>query len=523
MDLLTEARPAGGDRRLDPPEWAPTSRTGWAERAARILVVLNVVLAGRYLVWLLSPGRAASPVLYVLLVGAEAYNMAQGAGFWWTVWRLRPPPARPPVREPIAVDVLIPVYNEPLEVVEPTVAAATRLRSAAARIAVLDDGGSPEIEAMARRHGVRYIHRPGRDGAKAGNLNWALARTEAPFVAVLDCDHVPDPRFLEVTLAAFDEPSVAFVQTPQYYANADRGGVAAAAWAQQSLFFGSIAVARDAMGAMFCCGTNVVFRRAALEAVGYFPTHSLTEDFELSIALHESGWQSRYVPEALAAGLAPEDMASYVSQQLRWARGCLSALPRILTARLPGRLRLNYLLSAAYWLTGWTLLVYFAFPLVRIATGAQPVHVGTANDFLVHWGPYFLASMGTVALVARGRYTYAAFALMEASFWIHILASVLTLFRRKGRFAVTPKQGEAGRQFRPVAVPLAVAGLLGTVAAVGLARDHSPGTVSTAAFALVHITVLASGAWPAVAGHAARDHRVPERAVEPLEPLEPVL
>jgi len=146
-----------------------------------------------------------------------------------------------------------PVYNEPLEVVEPTVVAATRLRTAAARVTLLDDGGSPEMEAMARRHGVRYIHRPGRDGAKAGNLNWALARTDAPFVAVLDCDHVPDPRFLEVTLAAFDEPSVAFVQTPQYYANADRSGVAAAAWAQQSLFFGSIAVARDAMGAMFCC------------------------------------------------------------------------------------------------------------------------------------------------------------------------------------------------------------------------------------------------------------------------------
>jgi len=467
-----------------------------------------------------------------MLVAAEAYNMVQGAGFWWTVWRLRPPPARRPVREPIPVDVLIPVYNEPVEVVEPTVRAATMMRSAAVRIALLDDGGSPEMEALARRHGVRYIHRPERQGAKAGNLNWALARTDAPFVAVLDCDHVPDPRFLEVTLAAFDDRSVAFVQTPQYYANADASGVAAAAWAQQSLFFGNIAVARDAMGAMFCCGTNVVFRRAALEAVGYFPTHSLTEDFELSIALHESGWQSRYVPEALAAGLAPEDMASYVGQQLRWARGCLSALPRILTARLPGRLRLNYLLSAAYWLTGWTLLVYFTFPVVRILTGAQPVNVGTANDFLVHWGPYFLASMGTVALVARGRYTYAAFALMEASFWIHILASLLTLFRRKGRFAVTPKQGETGRQVRPVAVPLAVVALLGGVAAFGLARDHSPGTVSTVAFAVVHITVLLSGVWPALRGRAAEERRMaaapggeplegPE-ALGRLEPLEPV-
>src|SRR5581483_6319886 len=148
-----------------------------------------------------------------------------------------PSPARRQVRAPIPVDVLIPFYHEPLDVVEPTVRAATRLRSATVRIALLDDGGSPEMEALARRHGVRYIHRPERQGAKAGNLNWALGRTDAPFVAVLDCDHVPDHRFLEVTLAAFDDPAVAFVQTPQYYANADASGVAAAAWAQQSLFF----------------------------------------------------------------------------------------------------------------------------------------------------------------------------------------------------------------------------------------------------------------------------------------------
>ena len=46
--------------------------------------------------------------------------------------------------------------------------------------------------------------------------------------------------------------------------------------------------------------------------VGGFPLDSVTEDFELSIALHERGWRSRYVPEVLAHGLGPEDMASYV-------------------------------------------------------------------------------------------------------------------------------------------------------------------------------------------------------------------
>src|SRR5439155_5221125 len=265
------------------------------------------------------------------------------------------------------------------------------------------------------------------------------------------------------------------------YANAAQGPVAAASWAQQSLFFGSIAVARDAMDAMFCCGTNVVFRREALRSVGWFPTHSLPEDFELSIHLHEAGWKSRYVPETLASGLAPEDMASYASQQLRWARGCLSAVPRVLRARLPRRLKLNYLLSAAYWLTGWTLLVYFTFPVVKTLTGAQPVNVVSANDFLLHWGPYFLGSMATVALVARGRCTYAAFALMESSFWIHVLASLLTLARRKGRFAVTPKQGSSGRQLRPVIVPMTVVATLGAVSLYGLVRDHSPSAFTTAA------------------------------------------
>lgn len=486
------------DCRLATPDWQPTARLGWPERVARILVLVNAVLALRYLVWLLAPGRAAAVPLYLLLVGAEAYNMVQGAGFWWTVWHVRPyRPARR-VTEPVPVDVFIPVYNEPPEIVEPTVAAAVAIRSAAVRVAVLDDGGSPEIERIARNHGARYIHRPLRDGAKAGNVNYALERTDAPFVAILDCDHVPDPAFLEATLGPFDDPDVAFVQTPQYYANADSDPVAAASWAQQSLFFGSIAVARDAMGAMFCCGTNVVFRREALRSVGWFPTHSLTEDFELSIHLHEAGWKSRYVPQTLASGLAPEDMASYVSQQLRWARGCLSALPRIVTARLPWRLKLNYLLSAAYWLTGWTLLVYFSFPVVKTLTGAQPVNVVSANDFLLHWGPYFLSSMATVALVARGRYTYAAFALMESSFWIHALASLLTLARRKGRFTVTPKQGSSGRQLRPVIIPLAVVILLGAVSLYGFTQDQSPGAFTTAAFALVHITVVLSGIWPAL-------------------------
>ena len=142
------------------------------------------------------------------------------------------------------------------------------------------------------------------------------------------------PRFLEATLGHFaDDARGVRADAAVLRQRRARRRRRRAAWSQQALFFGAIARGKDGHGAMFCCGTNVVFRRAALEAVGGFPEDSVTEDFELSIDLHERGWRSVYVPEVLAHGLGPEDMASYVSQQQRWARGCFGAIPRVLRAR----------------------------------------------------------------------------------------------------------------------------------------------------------------------------------------------
>jgi cellulose synthase (UDP-forming) len=359
------------------------------------------------------------------------------------------------------------------------------------------------MRAMAARHGAGYLRRDRRSGAKAGNINDALRRTRGEFVAVLDCDHVPSGRFLEATLGHLADPDVAMVQTPQYYANAGRNRVAAAAWAQQALFFGAIARGKDGLGAMFCCGTNVVFRRAALEEAGGFPEDSVTEDFELSVHLHEAGWRTAYVPEVLASGLGPEDMASYVSQQQRWARGCLSGLRSALRARIPLRQKAQYALSGIYFLSGWTVLVYLTMPVVRILTGAQPLAGATADQFLIHFAPYYAVALGMVAVAGAGAFTFAGFALATTSFWIHVRASLLALAGRRGGFVVTPKQGAQARQPRAVAPALAAVTVLLGVAAFGLARGATPATINNVAFALFHVSVLLAGAWPALAAPGA--------------------
>ena len=300
------------------------------------------------------------------------------------------------------------------------------------------------------------------------------------------------------------------MQTPQYYANGDSSRIAAASWTQQALFFGPIARGKDGLDAMFCCGTNVLFRREALESVGGFPTDSLTEDFELSIGLHELGWKSVYVPEVLSRGLGPEDMAAYVSQQHRWARGCLSGLPRALRAKLPFRLKVQYLLSASYFLSGWTVLIYMSFPVIRLIAGAQPIAGVAAPEFLLHFAPYFAVALATVAIVGAGSYTFAAYALAAAKFWIHILSTIYTVLRKEGSFVVTPKVGAGARQPAAVMPALVVVGILVLASIYGLVRERDAATINNVCFAAVHVSILLTGCWPALAKPRIENPESPE-------------
>jgi cellulose synthase (UDP-forming) len=496
------------DVRLRRLEWEAVPKNYSVRRRVRLLMLLGLPLAVWYFGWLLNPDRVGTPVLYGILIAAELFNLMQALGFWWTVANEKVREKKPPTRQ-VSVDVYIPVYHEPPSIVDLTVAAAVGLRGDDVRVHVLDDGNDPEMAALAARYGVGYITREQHIGAKAGNINHALTKTNGEFIAVFDSDHVADAGFLEATLGHMDDPALAFVQTPQYYANAHENRIAGASWAQQALFFGAICRGKDGLGAVFCCGTNVLFRRAALEGVGGFPTNSLTEDFELSIVMHEKGWRSAYLPDVLARGLGPEDTAAYVSQQQRWARGCLSGLPRALRAKLPLRLKLQYLLSGLYFLSGWTVLIYMTFPVVRLLGGGQPIGHINAPEFLLHFAPYYAVALTTAAVAGAGSYTFAAFALAAANFWIHVLASIYTVLRRSGSFVVTPKEGAAVRQPRAVVPALVVVGILLAVSLYGLARNQNAATINNVSFAGFHISVLLTGCWAAL--------EKPKPASEPVE------
>ena len=86
------------------------------------------------------------------------------------------------------VDIFIPTYNEPFDVLEKTIVAAAAVDYPHKTVWVLDDGKRDWLRTFCQETGVRYLTRPDNLHAKAGNMNHALAHAQGQFIAVFDAD-----------------------------------------------------------------------------------------------------------------------------------------------------------------------------------------------------------------------------------------------------------------------------------------------------------------------------------------------
>ena len=231
-----------------------------------------------------------------------------------------------PARHP-SVDLLLPTAGEPLAVLD------NAYRHTAAvhwpgelTVLVLDDADRPEVRRLAESYGFRYHARPDRGRfKKAGNLNHGLAAGEGEIVAVLDADFCPRPDFLHHLVPYLDNPGVGIVQSPQCFdTDADMSWLERAAGATQEIFYRWIQPSRDAQDGTVCCGTNALYRRAALQRIGGFAEIDHSEDLYTGLALAHAGWSTRYVPALVAKGMSPTGLPAFISQPYRWCLGSLA-------------------------------------------------------------------------------------------------------------------------------------------------------------------------------------------------------
>ena len=104
------------------------------------------------------------------------------------------------------VDIFIATYNEPVELLRKTINGCKHLKYPdlnKVHVWVCDDNRRPHMRALAEEMGVGYFDRPDNKGAKAGNLNHALALTSAPYIVTLDADMVVKSDFLLKTILLY--------------------------------------------------------------------------------------------------------------------------------------------------------------------------------------------------------------------------------------------------------------------------------------------------------------------------------
>jgi len=433
----------------------------------RIVAVAAVLVGLGYLAWRVTSTLAgATPWLAACFLALEIHALLSLAVHTFDLWDIDAAP-RPPggPSTPFRVAVLIPTYNEPAEVLLPTIAAAVALQPEH-QTWVLDDGDRPWVAALAERLGARYRARTEHDHAKAGNINAVLPELDADLVAVFDADHVAHAGFLTRTMPYFADRRVALVQTPQDFYNTSsfehvqkRGGQR---FGEQELFYRVLAAGRNRWEAAFWCGTNAVLRLAALRDVGGVATDTVTEDIHTTIRLHRRGWRTVYHNEVLAQGLAAGTAQQYLGQRLRWGTGAMQVLRTENPAVVGGltlRQRLSYLSTLLGWFDSWWMLGYLLLPLATVATGALPV-AAPLGAFV----PWFLAAFCmqrlAVRLLARGHATVWHATVFETLRLPANLRATLALVDRRSRgFTVTAK-GRSGPGRRRAPAPRLLVALL---------------------------------------------------------------
>jgi cellulose synthase (UDP-forming) len=417
-------------RYLDVPD---RSRRLWALG----LSLLTLLLGFAYLVWLGRLVFQNRELQDFCFLGAELLSFLLLLLLGLNVWHLRGHRAEGlSARQLRTVDVFLPCCGEPLEVIRTTLRAVKRVAYAGLQVLVLDDGASPQVEALAQSLGFRYLSRPGaglecRD-SKSGNLNYGLKHSQGELILVLDADQVPVPEIATRLAGFFELPQVAYVQSKQTFFlpegdpfyNADQ------------IFYETLQLSNDQANAVISCGSGVMYRRQALEELGGFVTWNIVEDCTTSYDLLSRGWKGVYYPYPLSRGLAPATLIGVYRQRFQW---CLDAMRLffwdnpLFKAGLCWRQKSHFLIvMLSYLASGLVFPIFYAIPLYIYCFGKSML-LGHEGGYLLLRSAYLAATILMFRFLFFRQQALKQLKIFCGLFPVHALAILTALAYPPGR------------------------------------------------------------------------------------------
>ncbi len=324
---------------------AHESCRGWGTRPRRRAILLMLAALALLVVLALAP-----TLILTALVGWATLTLAvtalhRVAAMVAQLTRPDPPPDPPPVlfRRP-AISVLVPLYREP-EVAAHLVARLLRLsypKPLLDVVLVLEETDHVTRNALARAvlpPWLRMVIVPdGQPRTKPRAMNYALDFCRGDIIGIWDAEDAPDPNQLDRVAEGFRTapPDVVCLQGALDYYNPQQNWLARCFSVEYATWFRLMLPGMARLGmAIPLGGTTLFFRRDALELLGGWDAHNVTEDADLGFRMARHGMRTAMLDTTTGeeANCRPWP---WVKQRSRWLKGYM--VTWLVHMRAPGRL-----------------------------------------------------------------------------------------------------------------------------------------------------------------------------------------
>ena len=303
----------------------------WAGKT-RYRIAMSAVVALILGFFFIGFWQTAMATLALLILATQLLTTTMKLSAFWASRHYRTPGGKlegAPAKFP-KISVMVPLFME-TEIAAALVrrlSALTYPRALLDVVLVLEAKDHQTKETLARTalpDWMRVIEVPEGDGltTKPRALNYALDFCKGDIIGIWDAEDAPAPNQLAQVAARFAvaPKDVASLQGVLDYYNPRTNWLSRCFTLEYSMWFRVIIRGMSRLGAAVPLGGTTLFlRRDAIEAVGGWDAHNVTEDADLGIRLYRYGYRTELI-STVTQEEANCRFRPWIKQRSRWLKG----------------------------------------------------------------------------------------------------------------------------------------------------------------------------------------------------------
>ena len=337
--------------------YGPTLAQSAVTRAPERMSCRNWKRGGQWYAKAALAGVAVALIVHPVAMWLVLSILSLVALFLFTTFRLAalvghilprpvPPDRSPPrdVRWPL-VSMLVPLYRE-AQISGTLIRRLCKLSYPRALLDIVlvleqdDEITRTALEAADLPPWMRVIEVPaaGDITTKPRALNYALDFCRGEIIGVWDAEDEPVPNQIETIVERFAQapPEVACLQGILDYYNPRTNWLSRCFAIEYAAWFRVLLPGVARLGLVVPLGGTTFFiRRAALDRLGAWDAHNVTEDADLGVRLYRAGYRTEMV-DTVTYEEATCRTAAWIRQRSRWLKGFI--ITYLVHMRKPGRL-----------------------------------------------------------------------------------------------------------------------------------------------------------------------------------------